>query len=71
MKEIELISEHGECYRSDIERIKKILIKKGYNANMTNSEELWDKYSDSMCAGWMNLPEEDEEVFDCISYYLK
>ena len=70
MKEIELISGHGERWRSDITRIKKILIEKGYNATLTVSEMLWDKYSDSMCAGWMNLPDEDEEVFNCISSYL-
>lgn len=70
MKEIEIISEHGEMYRGDIERIKKILIEKDYNATLTTTEMLWDKYSDSMCAGWMGLPDDDEDVFRCICNYL-
>lgn len=70
MKEIEIVTEHGQRYIDDIKRIKNILIEKGYNANLTNSEMLWDKYSNSMEAGWMTLPEKDEAVFDCIRYYL-
>jgi len=70
MKDIEIISEHGEKYREDILRIKKILIEKGYNATLTVAEHLWDKYSHSMAAGWMNLPDNDDDVFGCIRTYL-
>lgn len=70
MKEIEIVSEHGQRYIDDIRRIKNILLHRGYNATLTNSEQLWDRYSDSMAAGWMTLPENDEEVFECISYYI-
>jgi len=71
MNEIEIISNHGERYRDDILRIKRILIEKGYKGTLTNAEALWDKYSDTMAAGWMCLPETDDEVFDCISDFLK
>jgi hypothetical protein len=70
MKEIEIISEHGEHHKEDIRRIKNILIEKGYNASMTHAEMLWDRFSSSMAAGWMILPESDDEVFNCIRYYL-
>ncbi len=70
MKEIEIVSEHGERYIDDIKRIKRILIEHDYNASLTLAEMLWDRYSDSMCAGWMGLPDEDEEVFCCISPYI-
>lgn len=70
MKEIEIVSSHGQEYIDDIKRIKRILIEHGYNATLTLAEVLWEKYSESMCAGWMSLPDNDEEVFDCISYYL-
>lgn len=70
MKEIKIVTEHGQRYIEDIKRIKNILIEKGYNATLTNSESLWDKYSDSMEAGWISLPDEDEAVFSCIKSYL-
>jgi len=71
MKKIEIISEHGERYIDDIRRIKKILRERDYDATLTISEALWDKYSYSMAAGWMTLPDDDEEVFDCIKSYFQ
>ena len=50
----------------DVERIKRILLERGYRATCKQCEELWDAYSDSMCAGWMNLGDDDEDVFNNI-----
>ena len=65
-----MITEHGARYRDDIIRIKAILISKGYEATLTIAEQLWQRYSDSMCAGWAFMPEDDDDVFDCINEYF-
>jgi len=54
----------------DAERIQKILLNNGYTASPKECERLWEDYSDSMAAGWMGLPEKDEDVFWRISGYL-
>lgn len=29
----------------------------------------WDEYSDSLCAGWINLPEEDEDILNILTEF--
>ena len=67
MKDIEI---NITRYPSDCKRIQNILEKNGYRASLEDCEKLWDKYSDSMAAGWMNLPDNDDDVFGCIRTYL-
>ncbi len=64
MKKLYLPFEHR--YRDDVERIHKILLDRGYDSTLEDCARLWDEYSDSMAAGWMILPDTDEEVFDQI-----
>ena len=68
MKKIEIYT--GD-YREDVERIQRILADRDYEATLSDCERLWEKYSESMCAGWMGLDDKDESVFDCIAYYIK
>ena len=58
-------------YPEDLERIQRILKERDYNATYEQCEQLWSAYSESMAAGWMGLPEDDEEVFEHISFYIK
>lgn len=58
-------------YPKDVKRIQQVLRDRGYDASLFECEMLWSKYSDSMAAGWMILPDSDNEVFDCISYYIE
>ena len=71
MKDL-IINNHVEYrYPEDVERIVKILAERGYRATNHQANQVWDMYSESMCAGWMILPENDEEVFDCIRLYIE
>ena len=67
MKKIEI---NTARYPRDVERIQKCLANKGYEATLGECESLWDKYSESMCAGWMNLPDTDDDIFRCINSYI-
>ena len=68
MKDIEI---NITRYQSDCKRIQNILEKNGYRASLEDCEKLWDKYSDSMCAGWIILPDDDEDVYSNIRMYIE
>lgn len=57
-------------YGADILRVQNAVQRNGYECSPTQAKELWEEYSDSMCAGWMGLPE-DEYLFACVAPYIK
>ena len=63
MKKLKFIEEENFYYKSDVERIVKIFSDRGYEISVADAENAWQRYSDSMCAGWMDLDNEDEFVF--------
>ncbi len=61
---------HDEQYKYDCEKIQIVLLKKGYIPTLNDCYDLWDKFSDSMAAGWINLPEDEEEIWYSINSYI-
>jgi len=57
-------------YPEDTKRIQRILAKKGYEASLVECDTMWKEYSKNMAAGWMSLPEKDDEVFEMVSQYF-
>lgn len=53
-------------YLSDTERIVKVAFANGYTISLKQAEAAWEAYSDSMAAGWMRLPEDDEELWNIL-----
>lgn len=47
----------------DVERIQQVCEQNGYEADLEACAFLWDEYSDSMCAGWLGLPDDNEELW--------
>jgi len=43
-----------------IDRIVEVLAARGYTIDRAAARVLWQNYSDSMAAGWMQLPDDDE-----------
>jgi hypothetical protein len=60
---------HHYEYQSDINRIVQVFAEHGYEISESDAVLAWEKYSDSMCAGWMMLGEDDEVFYDCFSYF--
>lgn len=60
-----------EDYPGDIDRIQEALECSGRYASREDCEWMWRQYSDSMAAGWLILPDTDEEILRCISYYYE
>jgi hypothetical protein len=47
----------------------RIFAERGYEISATDAENAWEQFSDSMCAGWMMLGEDDEVFHDCFRYF--
>ena len=58
-------------YREDsILRMMKICIERNILATEEQVVDAWEGYSDSMCAGWMLLPDNDDDVFVLLEPHL-
>jgi len=68
MKKIEI---NVTRYPEDCRKIQEVLKVRGYEASLSECEALWNRYSDSMAAGWMCLGDTGDEIFDCISNYIE
>lgn len=72
MKTIRIIGEDDTTRQScELEALQFALATMGYRASLAQAERLWDMYSDSMCAGWMNIPDHDDEIVNCIRPYFE
>jgi hypothetical protein len=60
---------HHIEYMSDIDRIVKVFADRGYEISHTDAVRAWECHSDSMCAGWMSLGEDDEVFADAFYYF--
>lgn len=67
MIKIEIPLEPDFPYTADAVRIQDVIIRHGYDINLKDAAELWHRYSDSMAAGWMMLPDTDAEIWGCVS----
>jgi hypothetical protein len=65
MKRIKIVRDEHR-FESDIHRIIAVLGTHGYDCTYEQAEELWDRYSASMCAGWMMLPTNDDDLVSCV-----
>lgn len=53
-------------YDDDIDRMLKICIDAGYSIQRRDLIELWCDFSDELCATWLLLPEQDEDILQII-----
>ena len=68
MKHIVIPLEADFPYRDDVERVVRILAERDIICSEKDAHELWDRYSDSMAAGWMNMDgETDDQVYSRIA----
>lgn len=57
-------------HMSEVLRIVKICADRGFEIDEFSARSAWSKYSRSMCAGWMNMDENDDYVFANIQPYV-
>jgi hypothetical protein len=71
MKKLKIKEKHNHHfeYKNDIDRIVKIFAERGYEISHSDAVRSWEAFSDSYCAGWMNLGPDDEVFQDCFEYF--
>jgi len=47
----------------DVIRLERVAEENGYEADLETCAYLWDEYSDRLCAGWLGLPEDDNDLW--------
>lgn len=67
MKSIKIIEDSEYDY--DCKRICKIFASHDFFITLKQSRILWEKYSESMAAGWLYLPQDDDEIWFNLAPY--
>lgn len=70
MKRVRLTRSNDFEYRADVLRIQDALMQAGYLAYEHECREMWERFSDSMAAGWMHVPDDDAEIVASVAYYF-
>lgn len=55
-------NEYYLSHKYDVERIQKVLVQKGYILTKKQCYELWIKYSNDYCAGWLIIGDDQEII---------
>lgn len=53
-------------YPVDVQRIISVCEARGYVIDALTAEWAWCEYSDRYAAGWLFLPEDDEQLFSAV-----
>lgn len=64
---IRKIETNEDPHQSDVMRIKRLLLEKGYDCDFSSAAGIWYEHSDRYAAGWLGLPETDSELWNLIS----
>lgn len=58
-------------YPGDTDRIMTACKENGIELTRKEAIEYWSRYSDMLSAGWLILPDSNEEIFNCIKPYIE
>ena len=53
-------------HHHDVVRLQTVMRLNGYEADLRSAAGIWEDYSDTYAAGWMCLPEDDEDLWGAI-----
>jgi hypothetical protein len=51
----------------DTKRVRRAIENIGYDVSLAEAERVWEGYSESMCAGWMRLPDDDSQLEEIVA----
>lgn len=71
IKKINHNSRYTHRHMHNVERIKNVCHQNGYEADLEDCANIWEDYSDMNAAGWINLPEDDEDLWFIIKNEVK
>ena len=63
--------DYPTSYPEDVDRLVRVMKENGYESSKESAEEVWSDHSDSMCAGWLFLPDSDILLWTYIAEMVK
>lgn len=68
-----VLKHSNEHCSEDVTVIQAALINSGYECNRRQAEQLWEEYSNSLCAGWINLPDyrDEDAIFRSLEPFIE
>jgi len=57
-------------YLNDCQRIVDVAACRDIKMTLHQAEVIWDDYSDALCAGWLTLPDDDDNIWEVIEWYV-
>jgi hypothetical protein len=70
VKRFKVLGHVEDLHPDDTQTIVRVIRAKGYECSPEQARELWQQYSRSFAAGWLVLPEDDEELFTIVNAYM-
>jgi hypothetical protein len=58
-------------HHSDVERLQRVMLQNGYEADLRSAAGIWEDYSDDYAAGWLGMPDDDEELWQTIEHRVE
>lgn len=58
-------------HQSDVERLQRVMLQNGYDADLPSAADIWEEYSDDYAAGWLGMPDDDIELWETIKYRVE
>jgi len=63
---MKLVIQESDEYAYDITRIVEVCQQCGYKIDRATARKAWELYSESMAAGWMCLPQYDNDLLSIV-----
>ena len=58
-------------HQSDVERLQRVMLAHGYDADLPSAADIWEDYSDSYAAGWLGMPDDDNKLWQIIQLMVE
>lgn len=72
MRSIRLNLDEDYQWPEDVKVIIRAFREEGLYCSAQQAHWMWQEYSDSMCAGWMTVHEDDENIVSkCRAYFTE
>jgi hypothetical protein len=63
--------EVDDYYSHDCKRIVEAFKGRDLYCTAEEAKMMWERFSSSMCAGWMHVPEDNNEILGTLSPYYE
>ena len=67
---LRFVSESHDDHSADVSEIVRVFARYGFSISRSDARAAWQRYSDSMAAGWMGLDSYDDSIYGNVRGYF-